>query len=110
MRESPLYRVRWSGGASFDEVRDKLMRYGRAEIQLPPDYHHALYRRFHSSSATEAAPLLQVSDGADLMHRIRDVKGLEDLVDVEELVRETGAHVELVSPVPLITLHITESD
>lgn len=105
MRESPLYRVRWSGGASFDEVRDKLMRYGRAEIQLPPDYHHALYRRFHSSG-TATTQLLQISDGADLVHRIKEVKGLEDLADVEELVRETGAHVELVSPVPLITLHI----
>jgi len=105
MRESPLYRVRWSGGASFDEVRDKLMRYGRAEIQLPPDYHHALYRRFRRGAPVEA-PLLQVSDGADLMHRIKEVKGLEDLASVEDLVRETGAHVELVSPVPLITLHI----
>ncbi len=105
MRESPLYRVRWSGGASCEEVRDKLMRYRRAEIQLPPDYHHALYQRFHSSGRA-AAELLQVSDGADLMHRIKEVKGLEDLASVEDLVRETGAHVELVSPVPLITLHI----
>lgn len=105
MRENPLYRIRWSGGASFDEVREKLMRYGRAEIQLPSDYHHALYRRFHARGGA-AAELLQVSDGADLVHRIIKVRGLEELAEVEDLVRETGAHVELVSPVPLITLHI----
>ncbi|MCK9532448.1 MAG: hypothetical protein M0R77_18200 [Gammaproteobacteria bacterium] len=105
MRENPLYRVRWSGVNCIGEVRDKLARYGRAEIQLPPDYHHALYRRFHDGG-TATAQLLQVSDGADLMHRILGVKGLEDLARVEDLVRETGAHVELVSPVPLITLHV----
>lgn len=105
MRETPLYRVRWAGGASFEEVRDRLLRFGHAEIQLPPDYHYALYQRFQGSSDT-TAQLLQVNDGADLMHRILEVKGLEDLADVEALVRETGAHVELVSPVPLITLHI----
>jgi len=105
MRENPLYRIRWSGRVSFDEVRETLMRYGHAEIQLPIDYHHALYRRFHDGG-TATAQLLQVSDGADLMHRILGVKGLEDLAHVEDLVRETGAHVELVSPVPLITLHV----
>jgi hypothetical protein len=109
MRENPLYRVRWSGSQSIDEVRDKLMRYGRAEIQLPPDYHHALYRRFHAGGHGVAAELLEVRDGADLVHRIMEVNGLEDLVKVEDLARETGAHVELVSPVPLITLHVDAS-
>jgi hypothetical protein len=109
MRENPVNRVRWSGSSSVQEVEATLERCGKVEIQLPPDFHHALYMRIHPES--RAAPLEQidVSNGAELLHKVASIRGLNEIGELEERVRAQHISVHLLSPVPLIILSLPDA-
>lgn len=104
MWENPVNRVRWSGAGSLAQVEATLEQFGHVEIQLPPDFHHALYSRIHPDDNTARIEHIDVTDGADLIRKVASVRGLHEIGSLEMTVTQTHATVHLLSPVPLIIL------
>jgi len=108
MRENPINRVRWSGAGSIPEVEETLRRCGTVEIQLAPDFHHALYARIHPEVRVARIEQIDVSDGAELLRKVASVRGLDEIGQLEGTVLDQGASVHLLSPVPIIVLSLPD--
>ena len=110
MLENPVNRVRWSGTVSVAEVEATLERCGHVEIQLPPDFHHALYVRINPDAGVARVEQIDVSDGLDLLHKVASIRGLDDINALEATVRDHHARVHLLSPVPLIIISLPHGE
>lgn len=106
MRQNPINRVRWAGDSSIPEVQEILERTGYVEIQLPPDFHHALFRRLHPGDTPAGMEMIDVADGVDILAKVATVRGLAEIQSLESLVLRLHARVHLISPVPLIILSV----
>lgn len=109
MKEAPVSRLRWSEFESAEQVESLLAKYRHVEIQLPPDFHHVLFSRLQPGAELAGQEQLDISGDGALIETIAQVKGLKDLAVLKRVVAETGATVQLLSPVPLVILRLPDS-
>ncbi len=102
MTNPSVLRLLWHGRRSIREVLDRLAESGRAEIQLAPDYHHALYRTITERPAR--VEQLDMEGSPELLDRIAQVRGLEPLSELVAPLTAQGARVHVMSPGPIITI------
>ena len=109
MKEAPASRLRWSEFESADQVRELLARYEHVEIQLPPDFHHVLFSRLQPGAELAGQEQLDISGDGVLLDTVAGIKGLKDLAALKDVVEESGATVQLISPVPLVILRLPKT-
>jgi hypothetical protein len=74
------------------------------EIALPQSTHHALYMHVTPGARSSEGVTLDTRGGAELLHAMSGVAGLEELVRLEEPARRAGYSVLLRSPDPTLVL------
>lgn len=109
MKEAPVSRLRWSEFESAEQVEALLERYRHVEIQLPPDFHHVLFSRLRPGAELAGQEQLDISGDGALLDAISQVKGLRDLAVLKQVIADTGARVQILSPVPLVILRLPDS-
>lgn len=109
MKEAPVSRLRWSEFESAEQVEELLARYRHVEIQLPPDFHHVLFSRLRPGAELAGQEQLDISGDGSLIDTIAQIKGLKELGLLKRVISDTGATVQLLSPVPLVILRLPDS-
>lgn len=93
-----LISLLWRGAETVGAARTALAHRIDVELHLPADYHHAAYRRLRSPAYAETAQRRDVAGGAELLGRVADIQGLEDIAQLEAPATGVRARVRIVSP------------
>ena len=88
----------WRGEETIRQVQPLIGTAERIEIELPANYNHALFSRFHPDSAPDELEQLDIRGDAHLLGDIAEIKGLEAIAALVQRARETAASVRLISP------------
>ncbi len=94
----------WHGRETLAEIKAAMARGDAVEIVLPPDTHHALYMHIYPEGCSCDSAEIDASNGAELLHSIATVAGLQDLAELEQAVRIAGYRTALTSPAPNLEL------
>jgi len=98
-------KVTWRGRDSLAAVELALRQHGRAEIRLPPEYHHALWRGF-GKGGPGTPELLDVAGGSELLERIAGIDSLSELALLSAILGDAQLDVRVVSPSPVIRIDL----
>lgn len=102
-------RLLWRDRQSTREARKALAEFGRVELDLPPNFHHALFAHLQPRAEAGHRPeVLDIEGHAELLRRIADIQGLDDLAELADMVAEADGSVRVRSPSPTITLNLPE--
>lgn len=99
-------RVRWTGTGPIDAVEDTLRHCGRVDVELPAEFHHAIYTHFRPGTYEAHAEQLDEEGGAELLWRVAEVGQLHAIADLIPLVTERHGHVHVYSPAPHILIRL----
>lgn len=102
MEKEPLISVTWRGRETIATVTQLLDQAEQIEIVLPANYNHTLFSTFNPDAPPSALEDIDVSDGPKLLEDIAAIRGLEELAQLAQPLRDAGASVQLVSPPKLI--------
>jgi len=97
-------KVTWRGEESIAAIEEALRGCGRAEVRLPAEYHHALWRGL-GKAAPGSPELLDVEGGRDLLARIARIEGLAGLGQLATVLAGE-VEIRVVSPNPLVLLDV----
>ena len=100
--KEPLIRLTWHGKETADKVAGLLDEVERIEILLAPEYHHVLFSRLYPNASRAQLEDLDVEGGPQLLSRIADIEGLEELAELEQAVSNAHANVKIKSPATII--------
>ena len=103
MQKEPLAKLVWQGDDTIAAVRKLLTTAQRIEITLPANYNHALFTALHPDAASAAAETIDSQAGPELLQQIAQVRGLEPMSTLADILRPLGARVHLLSP-PLLVI------
>lgn len=92
----------WNDSYSPEQVGALLDEFGRVEIELPPDFHHALFRRFHPEDGNAGPERVDEEGDPSLLERVTAIRGLAELEVFRELLEQRHARVKVLSPGPLL--------
>ena len=108
MEKEPLAKLVWQGDDTVAAVRKLLTTAQRIEITLPANFNHALFTVLYPHAAAAAAETIDSQAGPELLDTIAQVRGLEPMSALAEMLRPLGARIHLLSP-PLLVLYDFES-
>lgn len=108
MKAEPT-RLQWRGDETVASMRDALVRHADVELQLPADFHHAVYTRLNPDAAAAHGQRLDMSGGAELLAQVADIAGLSALATLEDAVYRAPARVRVMSPAPTIRISFAEA-
>lgn len=94
----------WRGRETVDAAQAAIVDRHDVEVQLPADFHHAMFARFYPDAAPGTVEALDVQGGAEILARAADIRGLDALAQLQEPVRRGHASVRLVSPSPKLVI------
>lgn len=107
MRSETGLRVSWTGIGPIDEVERTLRDRGRVDVELPAEFHHAIYAHFHPGGRRGAhAEQLDEEGGAELLGRVAEVGQLAAIAGLIPLVTERHGNVHVYSPAPHIVIDV----
>lgn len=98
-------KVTWRGSASLASVEAALREYGRAEIHLPPEYHHALWRGL-GRGGRGSPESLDIAGGSELLQRVCGIDSLSELASLSALLGGAEFEVRVTSPSPVIDISV----
>lgn len=101
-----IRRVKWHGKSSVAEAEELLGRGFTVELQLPPDFHHALLR--HLGPLAKDSDTVNRSGGLELLGEIASISGLEDLALLSKVASDFKAAIRVRSPGPIVTIEPPE--
>lgn len=104
MSGSPQTSLLWEGESTLAELRELIRRRERFELQLPADFHFAVVRHLYPHAAAADPSLVDESGGAELLQRIAEIQGLNELAALVAPIAGAGAQVRVLSPGPAITV------
>ncbi len=103
-RSMNIVSLRWDGAPSVKAARDALRNGERVDIDLPLETHHALYRHLHPDAPRGAEEEIDAADGVELLSRIANVAGLQELARLAPGLRRGRYRVQLSGPEPRLSL------
>ncbi len=109
MDKAPIERLLWEGSATIETALAALHRQAVVELELPESYHHALRAHLQPEAAPGQGNGISVSNGAELIARMAEVRGLEGLHALAKAVDETAAEVSIESPMPRLRIRPRKS-
>lgn len=102
-------RLLWRDRQSTREAREALAEFGRVELDLPPSFHHALFAHLQPRAEAGHRPeVLDLEGDAELLRRIANIQGLEEMAEMAELVTEALGTVLVRSPSPTVIIVLPE--
>ncbi|NIP71825.1 MAG: hypothetical protein GWO16_01775 [Gammaproteobacteria bacterium] len=102
-------RLMWEGSETVHAATEALRRNEDVELELPGNFHHALFAHMYPDAASGALEDVDMTGGAELIARLAELKGLEPLVELSKEVAKTPAEVYVQSPVPKIIIRFPVS-
>lgn len=104
MSESPQTPLLWEGESTLAELHELIRRRGRFELQLPADFHFAIVRHLYPHAAAADPSLVDESGGPELLQRIAEIRGLNELAILVAPLAAAGAQLRVLSPAPAIAV------
>lgn len=98
-------KVTWRSKESIADIEAALREYGRAEIGLLPEYHHALWRNL-GEDGPGRPEVLDVAGGLELLERIARIDNLAGLGLLAERLKDFTIEVRVVSPSPVVHVYL----
>ena len=92
----------WRGPESIAEIVSRLAKRKPVMLSLPRNFHHVLTVRLCNYARVHGT--LDITGGSDLLERLGEIAGLDELTRLCEPVRFAGASVRLRSPPPQVHL------
>lgn len=106
MTEERIEAVWWNETNPAQRAIDALERTGSVRINLPNDFHHALYS--HVCPGSEARhEYVDTSGGVDLLEKVTEIRLLKDLIPLTTYLAGVGGRVRVQSPAPRIYIERT---
>ena len=93
--EQATIALRWPGTDTLKQARAAIRSGAAVDIQLPLEVHYALYKHLKN---------IDVTGGPELLAPITSVAGLQELRELEPLLRKASYRVRLTTPVPRLRL------
>lgn len=109
MRGSPEMRLMWEGDSTLATLRKFLRERTDFELELPPDYHFALFRHLYPHAAAGDSEVIDVSGGAELLDKVAEIQGLNELTELAAPVAAAGGRVHIRSPGPGILVRFPQA-
>jgi hypothetical protein len=91
-------RLLWQGHETVETILRLIQSPVCIEVDLPLDYHHALFEKLHPGAAQGSPEIIDVSGGPELLGRIAGIKGLECLATLVAPLSKARATVRLSDP------------
>lgn len=101
-----MTRVSWGGRGSVERALEVLERFGRVELELPPDLHHTLFAHLDAGDGPPGLELLDLDGDVELLRRLARVRQLASLAGLADAPLVAGAVVSLRSPAPLVSVRL----
>lgn len=95
-------KLTWQGKATIQAIKKFINDAEEIKIVLPDNYNHALFHAFSPDASNELMEELNISGGAELLSKISNVSGLEDIKELINIIELTKAKVQIISPPMLI--------
>lgn len=109
MEREAKIQLLWGGKVTVRKILSLLGQSAHIEIQLAPEYNHALFSRLHSAAAQAGAEDIDITGGPELLETVAMIKGLDALSELVEPLGQAGASVHVESP-PRITIQIPDRE
>ena len=110
MTETATVRLNWRGAKTVRSVASFLERQGSVALSLAPDLHHSLFVHLHPQAAPGQPEEVDTQGGAELLSRIAEIAGLEELARLVPALQAANARVQVESPAPTIHIRIPEAE
>jgi hypothetical protein len=98
MSKEPVMSVQWKGRETVPAVSQMIGYAEQIELQLAPEYNHALFRKLHPEAPRAVVESVDKSGDAELLNTVSAISGLEDLALLVDLLRAEDASIHIVSP------------
>lgn len=105
MSEKTEVRLLWEGRTTLHALRGLMQARVNFELQLPPDYHFALFRHLFPHAAPGETETIDVSGAADLLDKVAEIQGLHELAELRAALAASQAQVRILSPGPGILVY-----
>ncbi|MBI5040004.1 MAG: hypothetical protein HZB57_01975 [Gammaproteobacteria bacterium] len=100
MNDKPEERLIWEGQTTLTALYGLVQGRVSFELQLAPDYHFALFRHLYPDANAAEPELIDVSGGADLLDKVAEIQGLNELAELAAPIAAAGGRVHIQSPGP----------
>ena len=90
----------WEGQTTLGALRKLTQARVNFELQLPPDYHFALFRHLFPDAPEGEPESIDVSGTAELLDKVAEIQGLQELAELADLAGAARARVRIQSPGP----------
>jgi len=85
----------WRGQETAERIRSLIAPATAIDIQLPGDYHHALFQTLYPAAPPGEPQIVDASGDPVLLGTIATINGLEDLRGLMAPLTEAGATVRI---------------
>ena len=102
MVHKPAIRLHWHGPDTVDAASSLLVEGLTIELFFPANYHHAFSSHLNLDSSKKLTEDLSIENGPDLLCRIAEIHGLENVADLIQPAVEAGATIRLKNPAIVI--------
>lgn len=104
MKTEQDVKLDWNGVETVDAARNAVTRRRPLELQLPANYHHALFVRLCPDAKPAQPEILDVTGGPELLAEIAQIDGLREFAGLVPVVSEAKSRVRILSPSPKVTI------
>lgn len=102
--EPAIAHVRWNDVQAVEQAAGILRERGCVQFDLPADFHHAIYRHIYPRAEAGQTEIIDAHGGAELLSTVAEIRLLNELASLTELVTEAGGTVHIQSPAPRIII------
>lgn len=100
MTEKPDVQLIWEGQPTLRALFELVQARVNFELQLPADFHFALFRHLFPNAASGEPEQVDVSGAAELFDTVAEIQGLQELAALVAPVAAAQARVRIQSPGP----------
>lgn len=108
MQKDPVMRVQWKGRETVPVVSQLLEYTEQIELQLAPEYNHALFEKLHPEAPRATVELVDRTGGAELLKTVSQIRGLEELALLIDTLDAEDASLHIVSP-PMVIIEVPDN-
>jgi hypothetical protein len=102
MPRKPATPVLWEGKETVFAARSLLKKGLSVELQFPINYHHAFAAHLNPDASPDRVEDIVMEAGPELLARLAEIRGLEDLSTLVKPATEADAIVRLENPASVI--------
>ena len=102
MRNDPVTSVQWNGRETVPMVSQMIAYTDQIELCLAAEFNHALFQKLHADAPKGRVESVDTAGDAELLNIVSEIRGLEDLALLVDVLRAEDASVRIVSPPSII--------